>query len=343
MSISSFFGLLLLLSLPLSPALTPYFVYFFDLILFTIFLFFWPPFSAWIYHSPLKGEWFLLRSPPLLFAVRHSRRVPPSPSSLSLPFPRSFPPLPRFSPLFFVWSKAPPSPSFLLLLFLALTLRFPLSWSILFFVIVVVPQYLFSFVVWAPDFSCHFSDTPSHSHAKRRSWLSTISFYMDEKSVDSFSSSLASPFPPPFSWVLYLCICIEILYCIFTQCFLRWFDKLVSFLKVLFTSDFSFIIGCVMFYFLFLSSFFFILSYRSFFVPHLPLGESFVVDARLFFRRPCLYSNVAMLSPSLLRTLSRHGFLFLSFFIYSSQYFPSILYISLLWLRLPRDSFPHRF
>ena len=112
MSISSFFGLLLLLSLPLSPALTPYFVYFFDLILFTIFLFFWPPFSAWIYHSPLKGEWFLLRSPPLLLAVRHSRRVPPSPSSLSLPFPRSFPPLPRFSPLFFAWSNAPPSPSF---------------------------------------------------------------------------------------------------------------------------------------------------------------------------------------------------------------------------------------
>ena len=110
MSISSFFGLLLLLSLPLSPPLTPYFVYFFDLILFTIFLFFWPPFSAWIYHSPLKGEWFLLRPPPLLFAVRHSRRVPPSPSSLSLPFPRSFPPLPRFSPPFFAWSNAPPSP-----------------------------------------------------------------------------------------------------------------------------------------------------------------------------------------------------------------------------------------
>ena len=98
MSISSFFGLLLLLSLPLSLPLTPYFVYSIDLIPFTIFLFFWPPFSAWIYHSPLKGEWFLLRSPPLLLAVRHSRRVPPSPSSLSFPFPRSFPPLPRFSP-----------------------------------------------------------------------------------------------------------------------------------------------------------------------------------------------------------------------------------------------------
>ena len=145
------------------------------------------------------------------FAPSAPLLLPPL-ASLSLdPFLHSL----VFPPLFFVWSKAPPSPSFLLLLFLALILRFPLSWSILFFVIVVVPQYLFSFVVWAPDFSCQFSDTPSHSHAKRRSWLSTISFYMDEKSVDSFSSSLASPFPPPFSWVLYLCICIEILYCIF--------------------------------------------------------------------------------------------------------------------------------
>ena len=152
-SISLFFGLLLLLSLPLSPALISYFVYFPDLILFTIFLFFWSMCIAWMFHSSSSKQVIPFRTASLSLAVCHSRRVPPFSFLLAPLFFRSFSLLLRSPPFFFARSKAPPflavphssSSWFLFFVFFP----FDRSYSSLSFFFPLSPGVWFFSAVWA--------------------------------------------------------------------------------------------------------------------------------------------------------------------------------------------------
>ena len=155
-----------------------------------------------MFHSSSSKQVIPFRTASLSLAVCHSRRVPPFSFLLAPLFFRSFSLLLRSPPLFFARSKAPPflavphssSSWFLFFVFFP----FDRSYSSLSFFFPPVPRRLVFFCCVGPDLACHFSDTLFHSHVNRRSRLSTIDFYGNEKSVNSFSSSLASPFSPPF-------------------------------------------------------------------------------------------------------------------------------------------------